>query len=95
VELRNYTGVMLIDRNDELCVLYEKANVQETVSKHGDTGLVGLEDEIRMLKINVADAERSIRTVRQKQPEVPALDKSVAQLQRDILVTRQHGEDLA
>lgn len=95
MELRNYTGVMLIDRNDELCVLYEKANVQETVSKHGDTGLVGLEDEIRMLKINVADAERSIRTVRQKQPEVPALDKSVAQLQRDILVTRQHGEDLA
>ena len=26
---RNYTGVQLIDRNDELCILWEKANVQE------------------------------------------------------------------
>lgn len=95
MELRNYTGVMLIDRNDELCVLYEKANVQETVSKHGDTGLVQLEDEIRLLKINVGDVQRSIRAVRMKQPEVPALDDSVAQLQKDILVTRQQGEELA
>jgi hypothetical protein len=28
IEGRNYAGVMLIDRNDELCVLYEKANIQ-------------------------------------------------------------------
>lgn len=95
VELRNYTGVMLIDRNDELCVLYEKSNVQESVSKHGDTGLVRMEDEIRLLKINVLDAERNIRAVRKKQPKAPALDHSVAQLQKDILVTRQQGEELA
>ena len=25
---RNYTGIMLIDRNDELCILYEKHNIQ-------------------------------------------------------------------
>lgn len=30
VEQRNLTGVQLIDRNDELCVLYEKSNIQET-----------------------------------------------------------------
>lgn len=28
IESRNYTGVMLIDRNDELCILYEKSNIQ-------------------------------------------------------------------
>ena len=95
IELRNYTGVMLIDRNDELCVLYEKSNVQESVSKHGDTGLVRMEDEIRLLKINVSDVERNIRAVQKKQPEAPALDHSVAQLQKDILVTRQHGDELA
>lgn len=95
VELRNYTGVMLIDRNDELCVLYEKASVQETVGERGDTELVRLEDEIRLLKINVADVERSIWAVRKEQPAVPALDNSVAQLQKDILVTRKQGEELA
>lgn len=30
VEQRNLTGVQLIDRNDELCVLYEKSNIQGT-----------------------------------------------------------------
>lgn len=30
VEQRNFAGVQLIDRNDELCVLYEKSNIQET-----------------------------------------------------------------
>lgn len=33
VEQRNFAGVQLIDRNDELCVLYEKSNIQETTLK--------------------------------------------------------------
>ena len=32
VEMRNATGVTLIDRNDELCILYEKINLQEQTS---------------------------------------------------------------
>ena len=36
VEERNYTGIQLIDRNDELCILYEKANMQQTVLKKGE-----------------------------------------------------------
>ncbi len=35
VEDRNHTGIMLIDRNDELCILYEKANAQEEVMRKG------------------------------------------------------------
>ena len=35
VEDRNHTGIMLIDRNDELCILYEKANIQEEVMRKG------------------------------------------------------------
>ena len=31
IEARNYTGIMLIDRNDELCIMYEKCNIQEEV----------------------------------------------------------------
>ena len=29
MEKRNYAGIQLIDRNDELCILYEKSNVHE------------------------------------------------------------------
>ena len=36
VEERNYTGIQLIDRNDELCILYEKSNMQQSVLKKGE-----------------------------------------------------------
>ena len=39
VEDRNHTGIMLIDRNDELCILYEKANTQEEVMRRGKAHL--------------------------------------------------------
>lgn len=39
VEMRNHTGITLIDRNDELCILYEKANVQELVYKQGEVAV--------------------------------------------------------
>lgn len=94
VELRNYTGVMVIDRNDELCVMYERKSVQETVHKKGDYALAKLEDQIRVLKIDVADVSRSIEATKKKCPEVPKLDQNIATLQRDILVTKQEGREL-
>jgi predicted RNase H-like nuclease (RuvC/YqgF family) len=94
VELRNYTGVMVIDRNDELCVMYERASVQETVQKDGDTALARMEDQIRVLKIDVTDVQRSIEAVKQKCPEVPALDRNIATLQRDIMLTQREGREL-
>ncbi|GFH08879.1 coiled-coil flagellar protein, move backward only 2 [Haematococcus lacustris] len=42
---------MLIDRNDELCILYEKANIQEEVLKSGDLELRHKDDEIRILRL--------------------------------------------
>jgi len=35
-ESRNYMGIQLIDRNDELCILYEKSNIQENILKNGE-----------------------------------------------------------
>lgn len=46
VESRNYTGIMLIDRNDELCILYEKHNIQEKVLQTGDIEMVRLDNEV-------------------------------------------------
>ena len=40
VERRNFAGIQLIDRNDELCILYEKSNVHElTMSKGNVSGV--------------------------------------------------------
>lgn len=47
VELRNWTGLTLIDRNDELCILHEKENMQEQVIRRGEVELKKKEDEVR------------------------------------------------
>jgi len=57
-ESRNYTGIQLIDRNDELCILYEKSNIQENILKNGDAEIMKLDDEIRMIKIEINETKR-------------------------------------
>ena len=59
-ESRNYTGIQLIDRNDELCILYEKANIQENILRSGEMEIKKLEDETRMIKIEISEQKRKI-----------------------------------
>ena len=94
VESRNYTGIMLIDRNDELCILYEKSNIQEEVLKHGEISLVRKENEIRMLQLELKEVQRSIDATRKVLPQVPSLDESIASLQQQLLEARDQAAEL-
>jgi len=38
-ESRNYQGIQLIDKNDELCILYEKSNINENILKTGEQAI--------------------------------------------------------
>jgi len=95
VESRNFTGIMLIDRNDELCILYEKANIQEEVQNQGDLAINRLDDEARMLELERKEAERSIEVTRRLMPQIPLLDEDVARLQKDLLEARRESERLS
>ena len=66
VEERNYTGIQLIDRNDELWILYEKANMQQTVLKKGELTIREREEEIRLLDLQVAELVRDVEVTRRK-----------------------------
>ena len=59
VEERNYTGLQLIDRNDELCILYEKSNLQQSALKAGEAEIRKREEEIRAAELQVAGAPRA------------------------------------
>lgn len=83
-ESRNYMGVQLIDRNDELCILYEKTNIQESIIKNGETEINKLEDEIRMIKIEINEVQRRIEAARKKAPEVPELAKRIKELNEEL-----------
>eukprot|EP00798_Chlamydomonas_sp_ICE-L_P024336 gene24336-9952_t len=95
IEARNYTGIMLIDRNDELCILYEKSNILGEVLKGGVLELSHRDDEERMLRIEVMELERSIATTIKVVPKIPLLDEDVARLQQTILETRREAEALS
>ncbi|KAG2431406.1 hypothetical protein HXX76_009421 [Chlamydomonas incerta] len=95
IEARNYTGIMLIDRNDELCVLYEKANILDEVIKSGQLELMRREDEARLLRLEVGELERSIGVTRRLVPSVPLLDNDVAALQKALFEARREAEALS
>jgi len=84
VEERNYTGIQLIDRNDELCILYEKSNMQQAVLKKGEVSIRDREEEIRMLDLQVAELCREIEVTRRKLPRVPELEQEIVLLQTQL-----------
>ncbi|EEY63762.1 MBO2, coiled coil flagellar protein [Phytophthora infestans T30-4] len=84
VDARNGTGVQLIDRNDELCILYEKSNLQEQALNSGETGLSRKDQEIRVLKIELADLQRQLENARRQLPHLPELAQRILLLQEDL-----------
>merc|ERR1711981_121395 len=77
VETRNFTGIQLIDRNDELCILWEKSNIQEKLLKKGEAAMLTKAEEIRSLKIHLTEVQRQLQVVQKKIPEVPKLAEDV------------------
>ena len=94
VELRNSTGVSLIDRNDELCILYEKVNLQEQTIKGGELGVRQKEEDIRMLKLQLVELQRQVVVSRKQLPQMPALADAVVRLKDELKVERQVTESL-
>ena len=95
VEERNYTGIQLIDRNDELCILYEKSNMQQAVLKKGEVAIRSREEEIRMLDLQVAELCREIEVTRRKLPRVPELEQEIVLLQTQLEEERALADRLS
>jgi chromosome segregation ATPase len=79
-EHRNYMGIQLIDRNDELCILYEKSNIQENILKNGEEKIREKEEKIRMINLEMKERERQLKVVQKQIPEVPKLALEVTNL---------------
>ena len=62
-EERNFMGIQLIDRNDELCILYEKSNIQENILKNGEQKIREKEDKIKMINLELKERQRQLQVV--------------------------------
>ena len=95
VETRNQTGITLIDRNDELCILYEKRTMQEEVLRQGELELQRRDDEIRMLKLEIREVSRSTDAARKVVHHIPKYDESAVSLQQQLLEARRKAQELS
>lgn len=95
MEERNFMGIQLIDRNDELCILYEKANIQDTILHTGQVDLRKREQQIRMLKITLADQARHKEVMLKKRDTVPGFEGEVKALQQELKTEREECDRLS
>jgi hypothetical protein len=73
VDRRNLTGMQLIDRNDELYVLYEKHDIQEQQLKKGEQQMKERDVEIKELRRQTEELQRKIE-VRSTLPALQPTD---------------------
>ncbi|MBN3298360.1 CC146 protein, partial [Amia calva] len=81
VQSRNDRGVQLIEREEELCIFYEKVNIQEGLIRNGDAELQAMEEEMRFMKMLVSEEARQIKLTRRKLPSKRALEQELVNLQ--------------
>ncbi|KAH0572442.1 hypothetical protein SS50377_26652 [Spironucleus salmonicida] len=58
VEQRNYAGIQVIQRTDELCCLYEKLHTQEAVEKEAEAFMMAREEDCRTLQLLLNELQR-------------------------------------
>jgi len=95
VETRNFTGIQLIDRNDELCILWEKSNIQEKLLKKGEEAMLNKSEEIRTLMIDCKEVKRQLHVAQKRIPEVPKLIEEVMRLREQVASVRKRTDELS
>jgi len=81
VQHRNDRGVQLVEREEEVCIFYEKLNIQETMIRNGDVSIQAMEEEIRFLKMTESEEKRQINLGRKNKPNLKNLNNELVTLQ--------------
>ncbi|XP_029783741.1 coiled-coil domain-containing protein 146 [Suricata suricatta] len=94
VQSRNESGVQLIEREEEVCIFYEKINIQEKMKLNGEIEIHVLEEKIRFLKMKIAEKQRQIHVIQKLLPTKKALDADLAVLQIQFSLCTDRIKDL-
>ena len=93
-ESRNYTGIQLIDRNDELCIFYEKIHHIETRINELYKRILEKEAVVKRSAVEVKEIERFIEVNRKKIPEIQELSNKIKELDAELKILNQTLEKL-
>ena len=85
---RDILGTQLIRRNDELALLYEKIKIQQSTLNKGQIQYRDRLNEIRVLKIKLADMKRELSVLTGNVANIDVLKREVHHLGRELLQER-------
>jgi hypothetical protein len=83
---RNSRGIQLIKRSEEVCIICEKSNAQESIVKNGNIELQAREEEIRFLKVRIEEEKRLVDLYRKQLPNEEALSTELKMLRKQVCV---------
>nr|XP_009667759.1 PREDICTED: coiled-coil domain-containing protein 146 [Struthio camelus australis] len=81
IQQQNESGVLLRTREEEVCILYDKINMQEMMCRNGEIEMQAMDEKIRFLKMKVAEKKRQIEQYLKMLPMKSALDGDLVVLQ--------------
>merc|ERR1712072_1506511 len=88
ISQRDILGTQLIRRNDELALLYEKVKIQQSTLQNGEVAYKERMEEIRTLRIQVANLNRELEIKGQAVQNNDERKRRVYELQRELLQER-------
>lgn len=88
IEERSHAGIQLIDRNRELCILYEKSQMQQDSLRKEELAVRNKEEETRSVNLQAAELHRNIKAMRSQLPEISKLEQQIVTLRSQLLEER-------
>jgi chromosome segregation ATPase len=92
---RNAAGMRLLDRNDELCILHEKANVQSAILEKGETEIRELEESLRRYNLAYSEFKRKVELEKGEKPKVTKLEEEMIGLQQQLTTLQSKTSELS
>lgn len=85
---------MLIDKQDELCIIYEQFNRHEEIMKKGEIALRERDEQIRLLNLEVRDFARRIDIMQRKIPQLRSYNEEIQELEQQLAKERVDVENV-
>jgi len=94
VQHRNERGVTLVEREEEVCIFYERLNVQEQMIRNGEVKVTEFDENLRFLKLQLQEEMRQIELLRRKKPVKRDHEDELVDLQINLSKARHSVRQL-
>ena len=84
VKERNDVGMHLMNRGEEVAVICERSNLQDSIAKNGNIELQAIEEEIRFLKITLEEEKRKHDLFSKAVPNEESMKEELESLRNQV-----------